>query len=271
MNFLLIVISAIIVSGFGSIVGFGGGVFMIPILVIIFNYPIKIAIGAVVISLIPSALISTLFNLKKNNIDYKAAIILEVPTILGTIIGAYLTKIFSITLVEILFSIIVFFIGLRMLRQAGKVRESFAKNSFLYKANNFGPRIIRKTINGAYKISLIVSTIFGLISGSIAGFLGIGGGFIKVPIMTEIFSMPAITASATALFMILFTSISGSISHYLLGHIIFSEAIPVLIGFSIGAILGNFANPKLSEKTLKQLIGIGLLLAALSILLNMIL
>lgn len=270
MNFLFIVFVSIIVSGFGSIVGFGGGVFMIPILVIFFHYPIKIAIGAVVISLIPSALISTLFNLNKNNIDYKTAVILEIPTILGTIIGAYLTKIFSITLVEILFSIIVFIIGFKMISQTESKKQSFGKNSLMYKFNNFGPKIIRKTEHGVYKISMIVSTIFGIISGTIAGFLGIGGGFIKVPIMTEIFSMPAVTASATALFMILFTSISGSVSHLLLGHIIISYAIPVILGFSIGAFGGNFINPKLSDKTLKQLIGIGLLLAAVSLIFNMI-
>ncbi len=269
MNFILILIASIIVSGFGTIVGFGGGVFMIPILVIVFNVPIKIAIGSVVIALIPSAIISTLFNLNKNNIDYKTAIILEIPTIFGTILGAYLTNILSVELVEILFSIIVLLIGYRMIKQSKTIRKKYDKNSLLYKLNNFGPGIIRKTNSGVYKINLLLSLIFGTLSGMIAGFLGIGGGFLKVPIMTEIFLMPAFTASATALFMILFTSISGSISHYFLGHVIFSNTIPVVLGFSIGALLGNIINANISEKVLKLMIGIGLLLASGSIIIKL--
>ncbi|MBK7104590.1 MAG: sulfite exporter TauE/SafE family protein [Ignavibacteriae bacterium] len=268
MTFILILLSAIFVSGFGSIVGFGGGVFMIPILVIVFGFPIKIAIGSVVVSLIPSAIISTLFNLNKNNIDYKAAIILEIPTIFGTILGAYLTKILSVEFVEILFSVVVLLIGYRMIKQSKTLRKKYDKNSFVYKMNSFGPSVIRKTKTSVYKINFLISGIFGSLSGMIAGFLGIGGGFLKVPIMTEIFRMPAFTASATALFMILFTSISGSFSHYFLGHIEFSKAIPVIVGFSIGAFLGNVITTNISEKVLKLMIGIGLLLASGSIIIK---
>jgi uncharacterized membrane protein YfcA len=268
MFFLLILITSLLVSGFGSVVGFGGGVFMIPILVIVFGFPIKIAIGTVVIALIPSAIISTLFNLNKKSIDYKAAIVLEIPTIMGTILGAYLTNILSVELVEIVFSLVVLLIGLKMIKQSKTIHKKYDKNSFIYKLNSLGPSIIRKTNNAVYKINFLLSLILGSLSGMIAGFLGIGGGFLKVPIMTEIFRMPTFTASATALFMILFTSIIGSISHYFLGHIIFSETIPVLIGFSIGALLGNIINTKISEKVLKLMIGIGLLLASCSIIIN---
>jgi len=268
MEFTLIVLLSILVSGFGSIVGFGGGVFMIPILTIVFNYPIKIAIGCVMISLLPAAIISSIFNANNKNIDYRTAIILEIPTVIGTVFGAYLTNILPVKAVEITFAIIVGIIGYRMISKSKEMKKKFSKDSILYKLNSIGPSIIRKTKFGVYKINLFLSTIFGLLAGSVAGFLGIGGGFIKVPLMTEIFLMPIFTASSTALFMILFTSLTGSASHYFLGHVVFESATPVVLGFTIGAFLGNFINTSITEKTLKIMIGVALVLASSSILIK---
>jgi len=71
---------------------------MIPILTLVFGYPIKIAIGCVIISLLPASIISSIFNANNKNIDYKTAFILEIPTIFGTVLGAYLTNITEKTL-----------------------------------------------------------------------------------------------------------------------------------------------------------------------------
>lgn len=265
MEFFLIMLISVFVSAFGSIVGFGGGVFMVPILVIAFHYPIKLAIGCVVISLLPSSFISTLFNIKNKSIDYKAAFILEVPTIFGTVFGAYLTNVLSAEAVEIFFAVIVALIGGRVIIKSKLLKRKLEKDSLLYKLNSVGPSVIRKTKFGVYKINILLSSFFGLAAGGIAGFLGIGGGFLKVPIMTEVFLMPVFTASSTALFMILFTSLTGSVSHYLLGHIILNDAMPVIIGFASGAFFGNIINAKITEAVLKVMIGSALLLAALSI------
>ncbi|MFZ1289817.1 MAG: sulfite exporter TauE/SafE family protein [Melioribacteraceae bacterium] len=271
MDFILILIASIIVSGFGTIVGFGGGVFMVPILVIVFGFPVKVAIGAVIISLIPATTISNIFNFRNSTIDPYTAIALGIPTVLGTILGAYLTKIFPLILVEIIFALVIFLIGIYTILRGKVNKRDRNKNSFLYKANNIGFSIIRKTPYGAYKLNYFLSTFFGIFSGLIAGFLGIGGGFLQVPVMINIFNIPILVAVSTSLFLIFFTSITGSISHYFLGNINFSNSIPVLIGFPIGAIIGNLLNVKLKEITLKILVGGGLILASISVLINLIL
>ena len=263
-----IALCAIIVSCFGAIVGFGGGVFMVPLLVILFKIPIKLAIGSVIFALIPASAISTLFNIKSATIDYYAALILELPTILGTFLGAYLTDVLPLDAVEILFSAIIITIGIFTIYKSGTTSNKRDKTTWLYQLNKIGWSIIRKTPHGVYKINFLVAAIFGLFSGIIAGFLGIGGGFLKVPIMLHVIKMPSFVAASTSLFMIFFTSISGSLSHYYLGHIYFDQAIPVLIGFPLGAILGNLINTKVSSASLQQMIGSGLILAGISIMVN---
>ena len=86
--------------------------------------------------------------------------------------------------------------------------------------------------------------------------------------MVNVFGIPPSVAAATALFMIVFTSLTGSISHYMLGHINTTHSLPIVAGFIVGAFTGNQFNLKISEKTLTKLIGAGLILAGVAVVLN---
>ncbi len=265
MTYILITICAVLVSAFGTVVGFGGGVFMIPILVIFFHVPIKFAISSVLLALLPGSLISTLFNAKQKKIDYKGGIILEIPTILGTILGSYLTALLPTLIIEIIFALFISMVGIYNIKTA-HTDNSKHKNSIFYKLNQIGPGIERNSQFGFYRMSHLLTIVFGMLAGMLAGLLGIGGGFLKTPIMVNVFNIPPFVASATALFMIIFTSATGSVSHYLLGNLYFTNALPVVIGFVLGAFIGNSINVRISEIMLRKLIGFGLLLAGVSVL-----
>ncbi len=265
MEFLLITICGILVSAFGTVVGFGGGVFMIPILVIFFHVPIKFAISSVLLALLPGSLISSVFNAKQKKIDYKGGIILEVPTIIGTILGSYLTAVLPTFIIEIIFALFISLVGIYNIYTSHSDEQKHKKSIF-YKLNKIGPGIERNSHFGIYRMSYLLTLVFGLIAGMLAGLLGIGGGFLKTPIMVNVFNIPPFVASATALFMIVFTSATGSASHYILGNLYFTNALPVVIGFIFGAFIGNSINVRISEIILRTLIGVGLLLAGVSVL-----
>lgn len=260
---ILIILSGILISGFGTIVGFGGGVFMIPVLVIGFHVPLNIAVGSVLVALFPSALISTIFNWKKKLIDYKTGLLLEIPTVLGTVIGSYLSVIIPVLILELLFGIFVIYLGINFIKKSFTAEAANIKQTFFYRLNRIGPSIIRRTKNHAYRVSFLMALVFGLLAGTMAGLFGVGGGFLKVPIMVGVFSVPTAVASATGLFMITITSLTGSLSHYFLGNINFTYALPVVTGFVIGALIGNSLSTKIDDYLLKRLIGIGLTLSGL--------
>jgi len=271
MEITLIFIFAVLFSAFGTLVGFGGGIFMLPLLIIFFRIPIDIAVGSVILALLPGSLISTYFNARLKKIDYLAGVLLEIPTVVGTVTGSLLTSIIPLFILEIVFAFFVSFVGLYTYRKGGKGNIQANRNKFFFKLNKIGPRVIKRSGAGAYRISFIVAVSFGLIAGMIAGLFGVGGGFLKTPIMVNVFSIPPSIATATSLFMIIFTSITGSASHYFLGHIDFTYVIPIVTGFIVGAFVGNHINLKISEKFLAKLIGIGLVFAGFSVLLNIIL
>lgn len=259
---LLIVISSVI-SLYGSLVGFGGGIFMVPILLTFFNYPLQLAVGTCMISLVGSAFISTYFNKKNSFVDFKMGIILEIPTMIGVIVGSLLLSYIAADKLEYLFAAMVFFLGLSFFVKFNNKDEK--KEGFFTKLNKLKPRMIIKNHKNfvAYRVSLVMLVFFGSVSGILAGLFGVGGGFMKTPIMLKVFKIPPKIATATALFMIVITSVTGSVSHYLQGHIDFHRSWPVILGFALGALGGNTINTNLKDKTLENMIGGGLLIAAI--------
>lgn len=258
---LLIVISAVI-SLYGSLVGFGGGIFMVPILITFFNYPLHLAVGTCMISLVGSALISTYFNRKNSFVDFKMGTLLEIPTMIGVIGGSLLLTYIAADKLEYLFAAMVFFLGLSFFVKFSKKHEN--KMNFFGRLNMLRPRMVIKNHKNfvAYRVSVVMLIFFGSISGILAGMFGVGGGFMKTPIMLKVFKIPPKIATATALFMIVITSITGSVSHYLQGHIEFNKSWPVILGFALGAFGGKKINTHLKDKTLEKMIGGGLLIAA---------
>jgi len=271
MEFFLILLIASLFSAFGTVIGFGGGIFILPVLVIFFNVPINIAAGSVIVALLPGSLISSFYNYKRKKIDFSAGITLEIPTILGTILGAYLTSILISNTIEITFAIFVSLVGISMFKSKEARQNKKQRISVFKKINDFNPALIRNAESIQYRMNYFLTVFLGLFAGMLAGLFGIGGGFLKTPIMVNVFNIPPSIAAATALFMIIFTSLTGGISHFYLGHLNFNYTIPIVLGFILGAFIGNKLNLNLSEKTIGSLIGLGLVGAGVSILINIFL
>ncbi len=251
---------ALTVSTLGTLAGIGGGVFMVPLLVYGFNIPLKEAIAAITFCLLPAALLSTYFNARLKNIDYFAGITLEIPTIIGAIGGAILINHLPVLPLKILFCGLIFFMAQKMLSQSRQ------ESSLAVKLNSIPPLVKRKD----YSVSLSALSFFGLFSGVIAGLFGIGGGIVKTPVMIHIFKMPPKRATATALFMIVFTSLTASISHWSFGRLHWDLALPISVGFLAGSLLGNRINTKIPPERIKLILGWMMLLAGIFILANSI-
>lgn len=266
LEYLLIGLLGFLISAFGTVTGFGGGVIMAPLLIMVFHIPITHAIGAISVALFPSALTSTYFKQKKNLVDFKAGLLLEGPTMLGAFLGAMLTAWLPVDKLEILFASFVLLSGIMMIRK--KKDENSRLTHLLEKINRIPPAFERKTEYGTYHFSGILTTILGLIAGGVAGMFGVGGGFIKGPIMIGAFKIPARIAAATALFMIVITSTVSSITHYYLGHVFFDITAVVTLSFFLGSLFGNLFLHIHSDQTLKKVIGIALLIASAMLFIN---
>ncbi|WP_231583480.1 sulfite exporter TauE/SafE family protein [Rufibacter radiotolerans] len=271
---ILLFLVGVAVSAFGTMVGFGGGVFLVPILIIFFQFPIELAIGSAMCALLPGALVASIFNFREKSIDYVVASLLQLPAMLGTVIGAFLVAYIPVLPMQVFFALFVLSIGIYMLATYRKVQTR--QRGMMYRINRMPTSFIRKNHprHLAYRLNGSLMAFLGLCTGVIAGLFGIGGGFLQTPIMIKAFNIPSQIAISTSLFILIITSLSGISSHYWLGNIDWNQSIPLMLAFAVGALLGNILKKRqatTSRKSSERLIGIGLVLAGASVIIHIFL
>jgi uncharacterized protein len=270
---ILLFFIGVTVSAFGVLIGFGGGVFMVPILIIFFQFPIELAIGTAMSALLPASLIASIFNYREKSIDYVVASLLQLPAMVGTVIGAFLVAYMPVLQMQFLFAFFVLVIGIYMLATYKKKQKR--KQGMMYRLNRMPTSFIRKNHNKhtAYRLNGSLMAFMGLGTGTIAGLFGIGGGFLQTPLMIRAFKIPSQIAISTSLFILVITSLSGISSHYWLGHIDWTKSMPLMLAFAVGAVLGKVIKGKrtTAQQTSEKMIGIGLMLAGISVVIHIFL
>jgi uncharacterized protein len=111
-------------------------------------------------------------------------------------------------------------------------------------------------------IEIIGLVILGLVAGTIAASLGIGGGVMYVPVLAVVFSLDQHVAQGTSLAVIVGTTIVGAITHARLGNVRWRISIPVGIGGVLGAIVGSWIALGLEGGVLRRMFGVFLLVVA---------
>lgn len=270
---LIIMLVGLLVSTFGTVVGFGGGVFMVPILILFFQFPIEIAIGSTMSAMFPAALIASFFNYREKNIDYVVASLIQFPAMVGTVVGALVVSFLPVIELQFIFAFFVIIISFLILGTPKNKNLGHRKSGVMYRVTHMPTSFIRKNHHKhlAYRINGSVVALFGLMTGTVAGLFGIGGGFLQTPAMIKVFDMPSRIATSTSLFILTVTSLTGLCTHFWLGHVDWTKSVPLMTAFAIGAAFGQFfKRDDVSLPAIDLLIGIGLFLAGIGLIINII-
>lgn len=108
----------------------------------------------------------------------------------------------------------------------------------------------------------------GLVAGLASGYVGVGGGFIMVPMMLAILSIPMSLAAGTSLIAIMILAIPGVIEQAILGNINYFAGISIVVGTIPGAVIGARLVRVIPERQLRFAFGGFLLMAAVLLMLN---
>src|SRR5699024_1577732 len=162
------------------------GIFMVPILITFFGFSLEVAVGAAMISLVPSTLISTYLNRKTGHVDFKMGILLELPTMVGVVTGTLLLGLFPVEGLELFFAAMVIFLRFSFFFK--KKNSGSGEHGLFFRVNKLKPRVVIKNDakHVAYRVSFWMTVFFGMTAGGLAGLFGVGGGFIKTPIMLKV-------------------------------------------------------------------------------------
>lgn len=217
----------LLASGFtagllGAILGLGGGIFLVPMLSLIFHLPIRLAVGTGLMGVIATSAGAAAVEPLGRGADIGLAMRLEVVTAAGAILGSLLAGRLSSQVIHILFAMVVFFTAAFTLSKAHR-KGTEPEQLF---APDYQPR----------QWPLGLSFAFG--AGAVSGLLGVGGGFIKVPVMYAVMGIPLGVAAATSNFMVGITAAASFFVYYGRGDIYALIVVPTTLGVLAGAIAG---------------------------------
>jgi len=252
---LIILFIGLLVGAFGAMLGIGGGVLLIPLLTGLFAVPIKTAIGASIISVIATSSAAGAVYLGRGLTHSRLAMVLEVATTAGALAGGITAVLISPHLLELFFGLILIYVSVSMHRIPKEAREDaptgFLNTSYIDplsgRAVSYGVRNFGKGMGASF------------LAGNVSGLLGIGGGIIKVPIMTLVMGVPLRASIATSNFMIGITAATSAIIYYQSGYVDPAVAIPAALGVLVGAQIGTRMGGRVRSQRLKQVFQLVLL------------
>tara|TARA_A200000113_G_C8857111_1_gene352128 strand:- start:60 stop:1115 length:1056 start_codon:yes stop_codon:yes gene_type:complete len=262
---LLLLISAAV--GFlTGLLGIGGGFLMTPILIFLGISPVyAVANGAN--NILAASVSGSLAHYFKNHIDVKMGVLILVGGLVGSIVGVeififFLKKGTINSLISISYFILLSSIGLMMFYESLSEMRRIRKNKFIkrrmhqhYWIHNL-PFKVRIHASKLY-ISAIGPIFFGILIGLISSLLGVGGGFILVPILIYIIGMPAKLVPGTSLFAMIFVMIIVTLLHAIANYTIDIYLVFILaLGSVVGAQLGSIISSKLAGEELRGLLSI---------------
>ena len=277
-------------AGFGLVVGvlfgfFGmGGSFLVTPALLMLDYPAPVAVGSGMAFVFGTAVIATLKHHDLGQVDYKLGAIMITGTTIGIEVGrasVYYLESLGLAggVISVAYVVLLGGVGAMVTRDAlkgdggdGIDHEAADADLSEYEIPDVAKKIQRTvrippmvTLRGDVRVSAWVITAVAFATGVLSGFLGVGGGFIRMPAMIYAIGVPVPVAVGTDLFEIVF---SGGLGSYLYGQgggVDLGIVAPLLFGSALGARVGSAATAVVDADGIKIYFGGMLLIGAVAV------
>ncbi|AFK19150.1 hypothetical protein HFX_1441 [Haloferax mediterranei ATCC 33500] len=276
---------------FGVLIGvlfgfFGmGGSFLVTPALLVMGYPSRVAVGSGLAFVFGTSVIATLKHRDLGQVDYKLGVSMIIGTTVGLEVGKeivlYLEELgLAGNIISVTYVLLLGGIGLFVTYEALKGGDDDGGVSHDVDADaeidaDDIPEIAKKiqsyslppmiTLRGGIQVSLWMILLVAFATGLLSGFLGVGGGFIRMPALFYLIGVPVPIAVGTDLFEIMFSGGIGSFLYAQSGGVDLSIVAPLLAGSALGARIGSAATSIVDEDEIKIYFGLMLLLGALAV------
>ena len=282
---IALAVTGFVVGVLGGFFGVGGGFLAGPLMFWI-GVPINFVVGTDLAHMTGKSIVAARTHRALGHVDLRLAMLLVIGTIPGVELGAQIIQrlkvigsidiVVGYSYVVILTSVGVFTaweslraIRIRRTDHLG-TQEVVGVKSLVYRSRLFRiPPMIRLPVSGVEEVSLWAIILVGGVTGLLAGMLGVGGGFLRMPLMIYALGIPTHIAVGTDLFEIAISAGYGTISHALKGNVDILIALTMHTGAAIGAQIGAAATRYFSGPTIRLLFSILPLVAAAIVLLRL--
>ena len=269
MTSLLLFLTGIATGVLGALVGIGGGVVLVPALLLGFGLNIKVAVATSLVSVIATSTAAGSAYVKEGVANMRLGVVLEIATALGGLSGGLIAAVVPGSVIAGVFSVVMFITAVLLVRDVAPATLPTAAA-----ATSAGPTMRAMATSFDDQGELVayqprrlgagmgVSSIAGVLS----GLLGVGGGFVKVPAMNLVMGVPIKAAAATSNFMIGVTALASLTAYLARGDVDPAVAAPVALGITIGAVGGTRLSAVTASTKVKGVLAVVLVGVAIQML-----
>jgi uncharacterized protein len=272
-HFVFLLFGTACVAGlFGALLGVGGGIFLVPAMVLLFHLPMKIAVAVSVVSVIATSNAGGSSYVDQRITNLRLAMFLEIFTTIGALSGSILALYLHESVLQLIFAAMLGYMAYAAFSTRNLDDERIASGEF---AQARADRLARwLKLRGDYydeaagrDVEYVVNGVpvggsIAYLAGLASGLLGVGGGVLKVSAMNRYMNVPMKAAVGTSKLMIGVTAAVSSILFFLAGLIHFTVVGPVAVGTTAGATAGTMIMNRLETSWLKLLFAILMLYLA---------
>lgn len=258
----LLIIVSYLAGVLGALTGLGGGVVLIPTLVLLFHVDIHYAMGASLIAVMATSSGAALAYLKRGYTNIRIGMFLESAAVIGALFGAALVKWVPSAHIAVLFGIVMFisaYLNWKRKEQQECHPESHPWATYLKLDGSYPtqPDGSNKMTEKYYQVHNVpLALIIMGIAGTLSGLLGIGSGTLKVLAMDQAMHLPYKVSTTTSNFIIGMTAATSAGVYLSNGYMNAQLIFPVLIGVILGAFSGAILLAKTHNKHLRIIFSI---------------
>jgi len=270
-----------VIGGFFGV----GGAFMVTPALNVFGFPMAYAIGTDMAHMAGKSIVATAKHRKYGNVDMRLGLLMIIGTAIGIEGGAktimWLEKLGRVDfVVQITYMVLLFGLSSFMLYEYYQLTKGQTDKSkpvtdagtsaLALKMHQIKiPPMVHLKVSG-FTISVWIILLVSAFTGFVAGFLGVGGGFIRMPALMYIIGSPTRVAVGTDLFEIVVTGAYGAFSYAMKGRVEIVAAAVMLIGAAVGAQFGTLATQYVKGLKIRLYFAVTMALAGVSVIFKFI-
>jgi uncharacterized membrane protein YfcA len=249
-------------GGFGAVLGIGGGAFLVPFLTLVVGLPFREAAGISLTTVIATSSAVAGTTAGQGLINLRLGMLLEVATAAGGLAGGLTAQMLPERVLQALFGGVTTLIAAIML---GQLRRSNVILDESIDPGRLGGRYYDEGRGRAvlYRVRrLPIAMVASFLAGNVSSLLGIGGGILKVPVLTAWCGVPIRAAAATSALMIGVTALAAAPIYYAHGEIAPHLGAAAVLGVLLGSRAGFRFSARAPAKWLKLALAVTLLLVS---------
>ena len=259
-TFAIMALVGVAIGLFSGMLGIGGGMIMVPLLRIVFGLSATGSTATSLFTIIPTSVSGAVTHIRAKTCVPKLGVALGIGGACTSWFGVWLAQVSPSWLVMVVAALVIGYSGITMFRKALKTPKGIGKKLNASTGSGVAAAPVQPELSVR---QLVVAVCIGALAGVASGYVGLGGGFIMVPLMVSLLDMPMKLTSGTSLIAVMILAIPATVLQCFLGNVDYLAGVALACGSIPGAILGAKLVTRIPERTLRFVFACFIVIAAI--------